>query len=116
MIRITKRKILFEGKKEDYSLTEDHRVQGDKKMLDVISEFAICENEKTIFNIYRSEELKTTFSQEDFNNENVDLTLKQASANAVKIEILENLVKTAKNEKTDKQELVLIDRVINLVY
>ena len=115
MEKIILRKIKFEGKKEDYSSTFDYRILGvEKRLLDFIGEYCEEDIEQKFVIIHDNEE-KLTFTKKDFDSDNVELTLKQASSKCLRLEIEENIMKTLKNETKDSENLV-IDRVIKLHY
>lgn len=115
MEKIILRKINFEGKKDDFSQTYDFRILGiEKRLLDFIGEYCEEDIEQKFIIIHNNEE-KLTFSKKDFDNDNVELTLKQASSKCLKLEIVENIMKTLKNENKDSENIV-INRVIKLHY
>lgn len=115
MEKIILRKIRFEGKQEDFSQTYDYRVLGiEKRLLDFVSDYCL-EDIDTEFIILQGEEEKTRFTKKDFDNENVDLTLKQAGSLVVKLELEENIFKTLKNENKDSENIVK-NRVVKLSY
>ena len=102
MEKLTIRNFKFEGKEKDYSQTIDFRnLTTEKRNLDLIDEFAEYD-ENTNFEIYKSEEKVCEFSRKDYLNDNVDLTLKQGASICKKLEINENIMQLAKNEKCDK--------------
>lgn len=117
MKKLITRNYLFEGKNEDYSTTIDFRVMAtEKKLLDLIAEYSSFD-ESTNFEIYKNTDLKITFSREDFENENVDLTLKQASALCVEIDIIENIVKTSEDFADSKKSINIVkSRLVKLYY
>lgn len=115
MEKIIKRKTTFEGKKEDYSLSFDYRILGvEKRLLDFISDYCL-EDIAQDFVILQGEEEKLTFTKKDFDSENVDITLKQASSICKKLQVEEEIIKTLKNEKQDSENVV-IHRVVRLTY
>lgn len=115
MKKIIIRNFKFEGKNEDVSQTYDFRVlETKKRVLDIIEEYSQFD-EPTIFVICKGEEVKTTFSRNDYINEDVELTLKQGASICDTMKIEENIFKTLKNEKQDSLNLVQ-ERKITLVY
>ena len=116
MEKITERKTTFENKDLDYSLSFDFRIQAtEKRVLDIIDEFA-CEDIETTFEIYNADDLKATFSRVDYNNDNVDLTLKQGASVCQKLHIYENITQLAKNEKNEKVVNLVKNRVVKITY
>ena len=116
MEKITERNFRFENKDLDFSKTYDFRIQEtEKRNLDFIDNFA-CEDIDTKFEIYQGEELKTTFSRQDYNEEKCDLTLKQGASICKKLHIVEEITQLAKNEKSDKIVNLVKFRLVKIYY
>ena len=116
MEKITERNYKFEGKEKDFSKTFDFRIQAtEKRNLDVIDEFASYD-EDTTFEIYQGEELKTSFSRQDYLSDNVDLTLKQGASICKQLHIIEDIMQLAKNEKSDKIVNAVMHRLVKITF
>ena len=116
MEKITERNYRFEGKEKDFSKTFDFRIQAtEKRNLDVIDEFAGYD-EETTFEIYQGEELKTSFTRQDYLADNVDLTLKQGASICKKLHVIEDIMQLAKNEKTDKIVNAVMNRLVKITF
>lgn len=115
MKKIVIRNFKFEGKDNDFSNTMDYReLETKKRILDIIEEYSQYD-EPTTFIICKGEEVKTTFSRNDYINEDVELTLKQGASICDTMKIEENIFKTLKNESQESLNLVQ-ERKITLVY
>ena len=90
MKEITNRNFIFEGRENDYSITRDVRERlTDKTLLDAIQLEKVCPES---FEIYRADKMLTNFTGEDFEAENVDLTLKTLKSKVLEIETHERYI------------------------
>ena len=100
LVRIT-RNYTYEGKPNDLDYSVSVREMGDKSLLDSIEIEPTGEQE---FVILKNDLEVTKFNSKDYEQDNVDLTLKMLKSKVLKIEKNENYFKvrgTRKNNKGD---------------
>ena len=105
MLVRTTRNYSYEGKASDLDITLSVREMGDKSLLDAIE---IQETGEQKFEIYRGEELVSNFTSKQYENDDVDLTLKMLKSKVVKIDTTENYLKVrgTRKGKNSKGEMV----------
>ena len=119
MKKTTKRNFIFEGRENDFSSTLDIReLATEKTLLDSIELEKVCPED---FKIFRGENLLTTFTGEDFESENVDLTLKTLKSKVLEIKENESYIQKyvmQENKQGERKKVAvnyLLERHIEIV-
>lgn len=101
MLKDLTRKTRFEGKEKDFSISKDVRELGNKNLFSLLASELVDELNDQLIIITRNEEEITRFSKQDYDNENVDLTLKQLNMNVKEYKIFEEYFTTYSYVKKD---------------
>lgn len=102
MLKDLTRKTRFEGKAKDFSISRDVREYGEKSLFNFLNSELEEELNEQIISVFVGEELLTSFTKKDYDNENVELTLKQLRKNIVSVQIIEEYITSYSYEKRTK--------------